>query len=92
MARFRGLEKINDFVRFPEQASINYKIDNSEYNKQYRIMGMVVHIGSSIAQGHYVSFVRVGENWMRADDEIVTGIRFQNVRRKKAYILFYEQV
>ena len=92
LARFRGLEKINDFVRFPEQASINYKIDNSEYNKQYRSMGMVVNIGSSIAQGHYVSFVRVGENWMRADDEIVTGIRFQNVRRKKAYILFYEQV
>ena len=92
LARFRGLEKINDFVKFPEQASIIYQIDNNESNKQYRLMGMVVHIGSSIAQGHYVSYVRARENWMKADDENVTGIRFRSVRRKKAYILFYEQI
>ena len=91
LSRFRGLNKINDFVRFPEQASFKYKMDDSEYNTQYRVMGIVVHTGSSIAQGHYVSYVRAGENWMKADDEIVTGICFESVRRKKAYILFYEE-
>ena len=92
LSRFRGLQKINNFVRFPEQASIKYKIDDNEYNKQYRVVGVVVHIGASIAQGHYVCYVRAGEKWMKADDETVTAVRFKNVRRKKAYLLFYEQM
>ena len=92
LSRFRGLQKINNFVRFPEHASIKYKIDDNEYNQQYRVMGVVVHIGPSIAQGHYVCYVRAGENWMKANDETVTTVRFKSVRRKKAYLLFYEQM
>ena len=51
-------------------------------------MGIVVHIGASIQGGHYVSYVRAGENWFKMDDDIVSTVRWLTVRRKKAYILF----
>ena len=92
LSRFRGLSKINNYVRFPEQASIKYKIGNKGHNKQYLLMGIIVHLGPSISQGHYVSYFRAGGNWMKANDETVSAIRFQSVRRKKAYILFYEEI
>ena len=92
LSRFRGLSKINNYVRFPEQASIKYKIGNKGHNKQYLLLGIIVHLGPSISQGHYVSYFRAGGNWMKANDETVSAIRFQSVRRKKAYILFYEEI
>ena len=92
LSRFRGLAKMNNFVRFPEHASIKYKIDDHEYTKQYRLMSIVVHIGPSIAQGHYVSYFRAGESWIKASDSTVTAVLWRTVRRKKAYMLFYEQL
>ena len=92
LSRFRGLQKIDKYVRFPAQASIKYNIDGDEYYTQYRIMGIVVHIGSSIAGGHYVAYVRAVENWFKMNDHIVSAVRWQTVRRKKAYLLFYEQI
>ena len=83
---------MNNLVRFPQHASIKYNIDDNEYNKQYRIMGIVVHIGPSIAQGHYISYFRAGESWIKADDNTLTAVLWRTVRRKKAYMLFYEQV
>ena len=82
LSRFRGLSKINNYVRFPKQASFKYKSGNNEYNKQYRVMGIVVHIGSSIANGHYMSYVRAGENWMKANDETVTSFRMYVIRKR----------
>ena len=55
-------------------------------------MAIIVHLGPSISQGHYVSYFRAGGNWMKANDETVSAIRFQSVRRKKPYILFYEEI
>ena len=55
-------------------------------------MGIVLHLGPSIAQEHYISYFRAGQNWMKANDETVTAVRWQTVVSKKAYILFYEQI
>ena len=92
LSRFRGVSKMNNFVRFLEHVSIKYKIDDNGYNKQYQLMGIVVHIGPSIAQGHYVAYFRAGESWIKANDHTVTAVLWRTVRRKKAYMLFYEQV
>ena len=80
---------MNNFVRFLEHVLIKYKIDDNGYNKQYQLMGFVVHIDPSIAQGHYVFYFRAGGNWMKANYETITTISFQYVHLKKAYILFY---
>ena len=91
-SRFQGLQKMNKYVRFPALASIKYSVDDNEYTIQYQITGVVVHLGSSIASGHYISYVRAGENWFKINDDIVTTVRWNTVRRKKAYMLFYEQI
>ena len=90
LSRFRGLEKIEKYVRFPTQISIRYNIDGNEYNTQYRIMGIIVHIGTSIQAGHYIAFIRAGEKWFKMNDHIVSAVQWQTVRTKKAYILFYD--
>ena len=90
LSRFRGLQKIDKYVRFLAQASIKYHIDGDEYNTQYRIMGIVVHIGPSIAGGHYVAYVRGVENWFKMNDDTVSAVRWQTVRRKNAYLCFFK--
>ena len=83
---------MDEYVRFNAQISIKYNIDGSEYNKQYRIMGIVVHLGSSIASGHYIAYIRAGEKWFKMNDDTVIAVCWRTVRRKKAYLLFYEQI
>ena len=83
---------MNQYVCYPVQASIKYMIDNNEYNTEYRIMGIVVHKGTSISGGHYVSYVRAEENWFKTDDEKVTTVQWHTVRKKKVYMIFYERI
>ena len=92
IARFKGLQKIDYFVRFPATLTISYRVDDNEYETKYRITGMVIHKGNSIAQGHYFAYIRRGETWVKADDETVREVRWETARRKKAYLLFYEQM
>ena len=92
LSRFRGLEKIEKYVRIPAQTSIRYNIDDNEYNTQYRIVGIIVHIGQSMQVGHYVAFIRAGEKWFKMDDDIVSAVRWSTVRKQKAYLLFFEQI
>ena len=92
LSRFRGLQKVNKYVSFPAQTSIRYNIDGNEYNKQYRIMGIVVHIGSSKRRGHYIAYVRDGERWFQINDHIVSAVRWSTVRKQKAYLIFFEQI
>ena len=91
LSRFRRLVKIDDFVRFPEELTIRYTVDGNEYHTLYRITGIIIHSGSSIEEGHYFAYVRVDEKWFRISDDNVTAVRWQTVRRKKAYMLFYQK-
>ena len=92
LSRFRGLQKINKHVRFDAQVSIKHNIDNNEYNTQYQLTGIVVHIGPSIQVGHYVSYVRAGEMWFKMNDDRVRTVSWLTVQRQKAYLLFFEQI
>ena len=88
LARFRSLQKIDNFVRFPAKLTISYRIDENEYDTKSRITGLVIHKGNSI-EGHYFAYVRRGETWLKADDETVIEARWETARRKNAYLLFY---
>ena len=92
LSRFRGLIKLDKYVGFPAQLSIKYTTDENEYNAMYRIMGIVVHIGPSIASGHYIAYVRSEEKWFKMNDNIVSEVRWETVRSKEAYLIMYEQM
>lgn len=63
----------------------------------FRLLGVVVHVGASVASGHYVSIVRVQERWFLFNDEhvqIISSMQLSNFfgGSMSAYMLFYEKV
>ena len=55
-------------------------------------MGIVVHVGPSILGGHYIAYIRVGQKWFKMNDHIVSAVCWSEVRKQKAYLLFFEQI
>ena len=70
---------------------------------RYRLCGVLVHHGASVASGHYTSFVRyrgvegggVGEGaaecWVSIDDSRVNVVSASTVFAQQAYMLFYSR-
>ena len=57
LVRFKGLEKIQDSVRFPLQLGLTHVRLGSEQKMSYLLKGVIVHVGESIASGHYYAYV-----------------------------------
>ena len=92
LKRFKGLQKIEDFVRFPLNLRLNYESVGNEQHQLYRLTGVVCHIGPSIEHGHYVAYIFADEKWLKADDKTVREVRYETVKRKEVYLLFYERL
>ena len=89
LKRFQGLQKIEDYVRFPSKLRLNYASVGNEQHQLYHLTGVVCHKGSSISNGHYISYVLAGEKWLKADDKTIREVSYKTVKRKKVYLLFY---
>jgi ubiquitin C-terminal hydrolase len=70
---------------------------------RYRLCGVLVHHGATVASGHYTSFVRyrgaeggVGEGasecWVSIDDSRVSVVSASTVLAQQAYMLFYSRM
>lgn len=57
----------------------------------YSLFALVEHTGS-LNFGHYVAYVKVLNEWYKADDSIVTKVDKREVLNREAYLLFYQQV
>ena len=56
----------------------------------YELVGVVVHAGKSCERGHYLAYVKSGNDWYKANDEVVTKVNVDIVLNQQAYILIYE--
>ena len=92
LSRFCGVMKIKDFVTFPANLTIKNIVDESETQTKYSINAIVVHKGISISVGHYICYFRADQKWWKADDHIVTEVTWPTVKKKKSYLLFYQQL
>lgn len=45
---------------------------------EYRLKAVIVHSGTS-KSGHYYSFVRVGEEWYKFNDQTVTRMELKDI-------------
>ena len=69
LSRFdSGLQKIDTFVHFPIHFTTEYIRDGNGRQLSYRLTGMIVHKGPSIAEGHYIAYVLIDGNWYEAND------------------------
>src|SRR5579859_1666819 len=64
---------------------------------KYRLQSVVMHKGSSVHTGHYVSFIRkeipgVGEDWVLFNDEKVVRGGDWNEVYKTGYVFFFRRV
>ena len=58
-------------------------------NFKARIIGIVSHIGSSTSSGHYISHVKVIDDWYCCNDSLVTAAEFSDFSdSKECYLLF----
>ena len=92
LKRFQGLQKIEDFVRFPSKLRLNFASVGNGEQQLYRLTGVVCHIGMSIANGHYIAYVLAEEKWLKADDTTIREVRYETVKREEVYLLFYVRV
>ena len=59
--------------------------------KAYDLSSVIVHIGSSMVQGHYAVMVRTLTGWQYIGDAEVHTVTLQDVLGSEAYILMYSK-
>ncbi|EPZ34964.1 Peptidase C19, ubiquitin carboxyl-terminal hydrolase 2 domain-containing protein [Rozella allomycis CSF55] len=104
--RVQRLIKLSHRVAFPFEIQFNNTTLDCEHRfKNYSLFAVVVHIGSGMAQGHYVTLIRHEDKWICFDDDrvIVTNDQYvehvfgqaidgQTSISETGYILFYERI
>jgi ubiquitin carboxyl-terminal hydrolase 20/33 len=99
LKRFRheylGSSKISTRVSFPleniDMGPYLHKDCNSQVTN-YRLVGVICHLGSSLGGGHYVSYCASPSNkWYEFDDRVVTKVPVETVANVEAYVLLYQK-
>jgi len=90
----RKSEKFVDFQPFLKLAPYLSPIKHDQSTEAfYRLYGVVVHSGISIQSGHYIAYISrdIGD-WFFASDSIIRPSSWDEVKRSRPYLLFYERV
>ena len=82
----------NGKVIFDEYINIRDYVQEDKNNQNFRLIGAVIHRGTSSANGHYISYCRSEDkNLYCFNDSIVTLTKFEELEKCSPYILFYEK-
>ncbi len=107
LKRFKYEESVQRYVKlayrvvFPMELRLfNTSDDAEDPDRLYELCGIVVHIGAGPHHGHYIAVVKVGNQWVQFDDDVVTYIDEAEITKYygdrpglgSAYVLFYQAV
>ncbi|KAI0223865.1 hypothetical protein L0F63_001993, partial [Massospora cicadina] len=105
LKRFKYQERLQRFVKLPYRVVFpmdlrlfNTTNDSEDTDRLYSLFAIVVHIGSGLNHGHYISVVKSGSCWLLFDDETVERIDEEDLSKffgdfpgvGSGYVLFYE--
>jgi ubiquitin carboxyl-terminal hydrolase 36/42 len=86
------LRRLHKHVQIPLRLDIGDYM--SKVNKatppSYELVGVLVHQGRTCNSGHYLSYVKSGEDWFKTNDSVVTKVDVSAVLKQQAYIVLYE--
>ncbi|KAK9100583.1 hypothetical protein Scep_024013 [Stephania cephalantha] len=63
---------------------------STELSSEFELFAVVTHTGKLDA-GHYVTYLRLNDQWYKCDDAWVTRVSENVVRAAQAYMMFYVQ-
>lgn len=64
--------------------------DELDTSTEFEIFAVVTHSGM-LDSGHYVTYLRLKDQWYRCDDAWITEVEEEVVRASQCYMLFYAQ-
>ena len=84
----------NCYVDFEEDLNLQNLVQTNKSNMNYRLIGVVSHLGSSDMSGHFIAYCRhrVVNEWYCYNDAMVVKCNNQlkDFKNGESYILFYE--
>jgi ubiquitin carboxyl-terminal hydrolase 4/11/15 len=87
--------KNDRLVEYPEEINLAQFVIGPQKAAplKYRLMGIIKHLGSTIAAGHYGAVVlnRFNDKWYAFNDHICHEATHDDVHSRSAYLLFYER-
>ena len=93
-------EKCSEFnviINFVEFLDLNNYIEYKNTGTQYKLIGVITHIGESSMSGHFIAYCRdpITGKWYKYNDAIVNEVNnFQNdvINFAMPYLLFYQKI
>ncbi|KAE8056237.1 hypothetical protein FH972_013027 [Carpinus fangiana] len=64
--------------------------DESDISTEFEIFAVVTHSGT-LESGHYVTYLRLSDQWYKCDDAWITEVDEGLVRASQCYVMFYVQ-
>lgn len=64
--------------------------DEADVSTEFEIFAIVTHSGT-LESGHYVTYLRLMDQWYRCDDAWITEVDEEIVRASQCYMVFYVQ-
>ena len=94
--RGKGIE-FNVKLEFSELLNIKNYLKSSDSPYNYKLIGVVTHLGESGASGHFIAYCKspIDDKWYNYNDDLcflVTNFKEQVIDYAMPYILFYQKV
>lgn len=64
--------------------------DESDISTNFEVFAVITHSGM-LESGHYVTYLRLKEQWYKCDDAWITEVDDEVVRASQSYLIFYVQ-
>ncbi|XP_076958435.1 ubiquitin C-terminal hydrolase 22-like [Bidens hawaiensis] len=62
--------------------------DESEFSTNFEVFAVITHLGM-LESGHYITYLRLNEQWYKCDDAWITEVDDEVVRASQIYLVFY---
>ncbi|CAI2387234.1 unnamed protein product [Moneuplotes crassus] len=83
-----NMSKITKMIKYRTKILLEDKIDGGPL--EYHLQGIILH-SESRRGGHYISYAKKGDNWIRFNDASYKPIKSKHIIDKDAYILLYKR-
>ncbi len=80
---------VEHFTEWRDYAPSDAAAATAAEGQQLQLYGVVEHHGPSFESGHYLAYVRLGDEWFQMNDSVVTRVDEAAVMHAQAFILFY---